>query len=82
MCAMNLAFCSQSSIISPKKQPKTQEEIVKEKTAKEAEKAKQKPKEERTVGDYITIGVDTINNVVDSAPVIHATSPQKLNYLA
>ena len=82
MFSMNPAFCSQKSIVAPRKQPKTQGEIIKEQTKKEAEKAKQKPKEEKTMGDYITVGVDTINNIVDNAPVVYSTSPQKLNYMA
>ena len=82
MFSMNPAFCSQKSIVAPRKQPKTQGEILKEQTKKEAEKAKQKPKEEKTIGDYVTIGVDTINNIVDNAPVVYSTSPQKLNYMA
>lgn len=81
MFSMNPTFCSQESIVAPKKQPKTQGEILKEQTKKEAEKAKQKPKEEKTMGDYITVGVDTINNIVDNAPVVYSTSPQKLNYM-
>lgn len=82
MCAVNLSFCSHSSIVSPKKQPKTQEEIIKEKTAREAEKAKQKSKEERTVGDYTAIALDTVHNIADNVPVVYSTSSQKLNYMA
>lgn len=74
-------FAQQASIIAPPKAPKTASEISKEKTEKEAQEAKQKPANERNVGDYITIGMDTINKVMDSAPVVYADSPQKLNYM-
>lgn len=76
------SFCSQKSIISPPKAPKTQGEIIKEKTRQDANIAKEKPANERTVGDYLTIGIDTINKTVENIPVVHANSPQKLNYLA
>lgn len=82
MSAISTSFSQQASFVSPPKTPKTQGEIFREKTSKEAEKAKEKSAEERTVGDYLTIGIDTINKVVDNAPVIYASSPQKLNYLA
>ena len=78
----NPTFCSQQSVVSPRKEPKTQGEILKEKISADAERAKQKSSEEKNAGDYIKIGLDTVNKIVDSAPVIHADSPQKLNYLA
>lgn len=82
MLTLNPVFCSQSSVIAPPKQPKTMSEIYQERTAKEAEAAKQKPAEERTVGDYLTIGLDTINGITQNAPVVYAHPVQKLNYLA
>lgn len=73
---------AQASIVAPQTPPKTQTDIFKENTKIEAEKAKQKPKEERNLDDYVTIAVDTINKIGDNIPVIYADSPQKLNYLA
>lgn len=72
----------QASIVAPHKSPKTQEDKFKEKTEKEAEKAKQKPKVERNLDDYVTIVVDSINKFGDSIHVEHMDSTQKLNYLA
>ena len=62
--------------------PKTEGEILREKTQKEAEIAREKPNNEKNVGDYLTIGLDSINKVVNNVPVVYANSPQKLNYLA
>ena len=82
MLTVNPMFCSQKSIVAPKKQPKTSSEIFQERTTEEARIAKEKPAEERTVGDYLVIGLDTIHNMTENVPVIHANSTQKLNYLA
>ena len=43
---------------------------------------RQKSKEERTVGDYTAIALDTVHNIADNVPVVYSTSPQKLNYMA
>ena len=75
-------FRAQSSIIAPQKAPKSQQEIVKEKIKKDAELAKQKDISERNIGEHFTIGMDTVNNIVDNIPVVHATNSSNLNYLA
>ena len=82
MLTLNPVFCSQNSVIAPPRQPKTSAEISQERTAEKAKEAKQKPAEERTVGDYLTIGLDTINGITQNAPVVYAHPAQKLNYLA
>lgn len=75
------SFCSQSSFAPVVSAPKSRSEILKEKTHEKAKEAMNKPNEEKTVEDYLNIGMDTINNLVDNAPVEHANSPQKLNYV-
>ena len=75
------SFAATSSIVAPPRTPKDQGEILKEKTHEDAQKAKQKAKEDRTVGDYLTIGLDTINQIKDNVPVLHADEVSKLNYL-
>ena len=82
MLTVNPVFCSQKSIIAPPKQPKTSSQIFQEKTAEDARVAKEKPAEERTAGDYLAIGMDTINGITQNVPVLHAHPAQKLNYLA
>ena len=71
-------FRQNSSVISPPKTPKSQGEILKERNAKDAEKAREKPLKERTVSDHVSIGMDKLNKL-SNVPVIHADSPQKLN---
>lgn len=75
------SFASASSIVAPPRTPKSQGEILKEKTHEEAQKAKQKDKEDRTAGDYLTIGLDAVNQIKDNVPVLHADEVSKLNYL-
>ena len=82
MSMVNPSFYSQKSITSHIPMPKTEGEILREKTQKEAEIAREKPNNEKNVGDYLTIGLDSINKVVNNVPVVYANSPQKLNYLA
>ena len=74
-------FASAKSIVSPPKTPKSQSDIIKEKTHEEAQIAKQKKKEDRTVDDYINIGLDTLGKMKD-VPVVYANGSQKLNYIA
>ena len=75
-------FCSQTSFAPPPVQRKTQGEIFKEELKEQAKEAKMKDSAQRTVGDYITIGMDTVNNIVDNVPVVHANGASNLNYLA
>ena len=75
------SFASASSFAPVPKTPKSQGEILKEKTHEEAQKARQKNKEERTAGDYLTIGLDTVNQIKDNVPVVYADEVSKLNYL-
>ena len=82
MLSVNPVFCSQASFAPVKKQPKTYAEIMNDKMAEDAKAAKQKPADERTVGDYLTIGLDTVNNLTQNVPVVYANSPQKLNIMA
>lgn len=76
------SFCSQASIISPIKPPKTQSEIFAEKMKEQANDAIRKSASERRLDDYIAIGIDTVNNIVDNPPVKYANGVSKLNYLA
>ena len=73
------SFASSVSIVSPPKQPKTQSDIFKEKIQEEAQKSKQKDKEDRTVGDYINIGYDVLSKMKDVS-VLHANESSKLDY--
>lgn len=75
------SFAQGTSIISQPKAPKSRNEIFDEKVAKDAEKAKQKSIKDRNVSEHISVGIDTINKITDNAPVVHANSPNKLNYL-
>lgn len=63
---------------APKSIP-TEGEIFAEKNRIQAEKAKEKPKEERSLDDKIAIVTDTINKVTKNVPVLHANS---INYLS
>lgn len=74
------AFKQSNFVASPPKTHKTQGEVFKEKTEKDAEKAKEKPINERNLGDHIAIGMNTINKATE-IPVIYADSSNKLNYI-
>ena len=75
------SFTSGSSFAPPPRTQKSQGEILKEKTHEEAQKARQKDKEDRTAGDYLTISLDTVNQIKDNIPVVYADEVSKLNYL-
>ena len=75
-------FCSKTSFAPPPAQRKTQGEVFKEELKEQAKEVKMKDSAQRTVNDYITIGMDTVNNIVDNVPVVHANGASKLNYLA
>lgn len=62
----------------PKRYP-TQAEIFAEENRVKAEKAKEKPSEERNLEDKIVIIADTINKVTKDVPVLYAN---KINYLS
>ena len=71
-----------SASFAPKpKLPKSSSEIMREKTEKDAIKAKNKDASERNIGDYLAIGIDTANKIADSMPVVYASS-NNLNYNA
>ena len=78
----NPSFCSQSSFAPAPRTHKSTSDIFKEKTHEKAKEAKNKSNEEKTVGDYLNIGIDAVNNLADNVPVVYANTPQKLNYLA
>ena len=77
-----LSFAQGASVISNQRPPRTQSEILKEKTREEAQKAKQKTSKERNLSDYIAIGTDAINKASSNVPVVYANSANKLNYRA
>ena len=70
------------SVVSPPVQRKTTGEIYKEQTHEHAQDALKKSSQERTSGDYVAIGMDTVNKIVDNVPVIHAAESSNLNYMA
>ena len=80
--ASSPTFTSQASIVAPPRIQKTQAEIVKEKVSDQAKEALKKDASQRNVSDYFAIGMNTVNNIVDNAPVVHANNVPKLNYLA
>lgn len=78
----SVSFASQASIIAPPTQRKTSQEIIKEQIHDQAKDAKRKSADEKNVGDYLAIGIDTINKVADNTPVIYANQSQNLSYMA
>ena len=76
------SFCSQGSFVPAPKTPKSSSDVIKEQTHEKAKEAKNKPREEKTVGDYLNIGIDAVNNLADNVPVVYVNTPQKLNYIA
>ena len=58
---------------------KEQQRAKKEEQVKEIFK---KPAEDRTVGDYLTIGSKVADDMLMNPHVLHASSSPKLNYLA
>ena len=76
----SLAF--KESVMSPPVRRKTTGEIYKEQTHVQAQDALKKSSQERTAGDYVAIGMDTVNKIVDNVPVVHANGTSKLNYMA
>ena len=77
MTVQSISF--RENIVSPPKRVPTQAEIFAEKNRIQAEKAKEKPREERSLDDKIAIVTDTINKVTTNVPVLHANS---INYLS
>jgi len=69
----------QASIISPPKIHKTQGDIFKEEIKEDARIAKNKPKEERNLNDYLAITIDTLNDIKDNIPVKHLDSGAQLD---
>ena len=67
------------NFVSPPKRIPTQAEIFAEKNRIDAEKAKEKPREERTVSDKIAIVADGINKLTTNIPVKHS---KNINYLS
>ena len=72
-----------ASIVAPPKKPISKEEILNEiKIKEQAEEAKAKPKDERTLGDKAAIARDFINSIPEPK-VCHANGVgNKLNVLA
>ena len=81
MSGFSVSFASNANVVAPRRQPKTQGEIMREDMHEKAEAAKAKPREDRNVGDYVTIGIDAVNRIVDNPPVVYANG-NKLNYIA
>lgn len=77
MSVQPISHCSTCFAPEPIKH-KTYGEIIQEKNQAQAEKAKSKPREERTFDDKIAIVADGINKLTTNVPVVHAN---KLNYL-
>ena len=74
------AFRQSGYVVSPPKTHKTQGEVFKEKTERDAEKAKEKELKERNLGDHLAIGMDTLSKMSEP-PVVYANSSHKLNYM-
>ena len=80
------SFASTQSIVAPRKEPETsmdrfkrKEEIRRE---VEYQKAKSKPREERTDRDKLVIISHTIDEMLSTPVICHANSSQALNYMA
>ena len=78
MSIQPINYCNNCFAPAPRRLP-TQDEIFAEKNRIQAEKAKEKPREERSLDDKIAIVTDTINKVTTNVPVVHANS---INYLS
>ena len=78
MSIQPINYCNNCFAPAPRRLP-TQDEIFKEKDRIDAEKAKAKPAEERTVSDKIAIVADGINKLTTNIPVKHSNN---INYLS
>ena len=76
-------ICATKSIVAPQPKPVSKREILNAgKTQEKAEKAKAKPREERTLEDKVAIVANAINNRPDPQ-ICHANGNcNKLNVIA
>lgn len=81
MSTISSNLASPARIVADPTEQKIRKEIQKAKINEKVKEIREKSPEDRTVGDYVTIGNKVINDVITAPTVLHA-NPNKLNYMA
>ena len=71
-----------SSVVAPRKQPRTTQDIYREDLRDRALESKMKPEEEKTWQDRLNIALYEIEKLTQHPPVLHACENCNVNYMA